>query len=994
MSTLIENNKFIENFKKAVKKGGHDEDIKANEVIEAVAEYAASSMAGERFINYFFADHGWKHSERLSTHAAFMIGQLKEECSSEFDSLKWNNMLVLLWTAIALHDIGMNDISREIEEAEEYRGIGEIVIGQTGRNDHVKKSGEWIAKIIGYIESEDENKRDGTESEKQFLLKWENYWNDEQNIDKITALRIVKDIVLMHGENDNWLKPDKIGALERDIISYDIDKDDREIYTKIIRYNEAILCLCDLLDICPDRMVIFSNKALNSSYYSQMDEEKKQKTFEHWVSHKITSVSLDDYKKDGYFLLNMCLYAMDSKMYLNNMLEKLYPYLGAVEACIKWGNDERLIKLLEEFGYRGVKIHLCKQNINLWKEINKLAKELKLFGDESILKINESIGGTRNVFVNELICQWIEKNWLVDKPINFYHEFSSLYYLFQKGASLHLLYDKISGIDSSQSTVGYYVCPQSGSEIKYDINDMLLMAINAALEISNQRRDIEKFQITSKGSNTYSALYKGEDGNKNKAYIIICRNNYEDDLNKIIKTIEKRKDHSFVIFVLEQYEPMDNINCQEITYQLNKGSYEKIKPALNECAERHWKKESASKEETAQVKAISEGKDLGVGEYLNQLKMIYNGIQAIEEKIVSDLKQDQYSGLFIINLFEMISENSNEGKVVKKEDLRYFYEAFLSQNGRSTFHIVDFDAAIPTLLEGLCEENDEEIRLTEKYNGTFNNLIINSSKEVDVCIKRSLFQMMIFFWLYNYRKVNFKSLCYREYLTYLSPEQLCDYILNPNISLRERINISFETSEIIAEELKLRYSDEILKKFIEQFLSDLLKDKNSLSEYEDMICFQSIYRIFRGIIEPNMIDRVKYIINILQNVNTNVGYLGFIESVCSSNLSGNTDFENLLNNYLRQFLEEIFTKSDKNIQYMAYDILYNYGNDLKKNYFSAEWDNICAYLHGKTKMSEENKGETYFQWEKMRENFMYILKETAPSIRKRNMYENKAEKEK
>lgn len=986
---------FVNKYIEAVKKGGHSEDIKAKEVIVAVAEYAKEVMVGERVINYFFADHGWEHSTRLSMYAAFLIGNLKEECLKEFDSTKWNNMLVLLWSAIALHDIGMNDITKEIERAEkEAKEIGEIIIEQTGRNDHVKKSGEWIAKIIECVEK-DENERTATKAEKDFLLKWENYWYEEQNIDKVTALRIVKDIVLMHGENENWLKSDKIGALERDIISNDIDDDDREIYKRIIGYNEALLCLSDLLDICPDRMIIFSNDALNSRYYTQMDETKKRKTFEHWASHRITSVSLDDYEKNGYFVLNMHKYAIDSKMYLNNMLENLYPYLGAVEACIKWGNDERLIKLLEEFGYQGIKIHLRRQNISLWGEINKFANDLKLFGDELILKINKPIDGTSNVFVNELVCQWIKKNWIVNESIGFYHEFSSLYDLFQEGASLHLLYDNRSGIDSSKSSVGYYVCPQSGSEIKYDINDMLLMAINAALEISNQRSNIEKFEILSKGSNTYSALYKGEDSNKNKAYIIICRNNYEDDLNKIIKTVGKRKDGSFVIFVLEQYESMNNTNCQRITYQLNKDSFDKIKVVLNEYAESHWKKGSASNEETDQVRVLSESKELGVGKYVNQLKMIYNGIQAIEEKIVSDLRQDQYSGLFIINLFEMISENSNEGKTVKKADLRYFYEAFLSQNQNKTLRMVDFDSATPMLLEELCEENDEEIRLSEKYNGTFNNLIIHSSKEVDVCIKRSLFQMMIFFWLYNYRKVNFKSLCYREYLTYLSPEQLCDYILNPNITIRERINISFETSEIIAEELKLRYSDEVLKKFIEQFLSDLLKDKNSLLDYEDMICFQSVYRIFRGIIEPSMIDRVEYVINILQNVDAYIGYLGFIESVCSANLTENTDFEKSLNKYLGLFLKKIFDAPDENIRYMAYDILYNYENDYKKEYFRDDWDNICAFLHGKTETSRWNdEEETYFQWSKMRETFMYILKETSPAIRKRNMYENKSEKEK
>lgn len=983
---MSEMNKFVENFEEAFEKSGQSIDEKAKEVIEAVAEYGKRAMAGEAVVNYFFADHGWEHSCRLSKYATFIIKRLKEDCVKKFDKVTWNNMLVLLWTSIALHDIGMNDISKEKKE------IGEIIKEQAGRIEHVKKSGEWISRLIEYIEGKCE--MDVENDVNDFVKKWEIYWHDDQRIDTITALRIVKDIVLMHGENENWLMPVKIGALERNIIFSDIDESDRDIYTRMIRYDEAILCLSDLLDICPERMFIFSNRDLNK-YYDELDETKKQITFEHWVSHNITTVDNKDYDKEGYFKLNMHLYSMDTDMYLKNTLYNTYPHLGAVEMCLKWGNKKQLLDILKDFGYKGIKQCFCKQKVNTWKKINDMAKKLNLFKKMQISNINSELGGTSNIFVNELVCRWIEKNWYVEKDISFYHEFRSIFHLFQKGACLHLLYDKNSSQVLS-GPVGYYVSLQGEEETGRDVNDILLIAIGTFFEICNQRNDIEKIEIISKGSDKFSSLYKGIGAGKRTAYIIIIKNYFEDNLNKIVETIKNKNDSSFVIFVSMEHSLNHIINkdCQEIEYRVNNDKFGKIKPLLNEYALSHWaNKDEANDREKEQVEELLAVKQTGVGKYLKHLKVIYNGIQAIGETIITELENNQYSSLFILNLFEMMSENSNEGKAVKREELSYFYEEFYAQNRSKILKIKDFESAIHILLE-LCEENGGKIKLSEKYSDSFDNLIINSSKEVSHSTKRNLFQMMIFFWLYNYRKVNFKSLCYREYLTYLSPEQLCIYILNTNIALTERINISFETSEIIADELKRNYSDETLRKFTEQYLFELLKDRDTLLENEDIICFQSIYRIFRGILEPDMEESVKFVINVIKNVDSDVGYLGFIEGVCSANLVESKEFNNFLNESLEELLKEIFRRSEQSIQYMVYDILYNYGKDeLRNKYFKSNWENICASLHGKAELKRENVGEVYSDWGKVRMKFMYILKETSASVRKRNMFNNGAEKE-
>ncbi len=974
---------FIENFNTAIKiKDSVNESelkSKAMNVINAVNDYGKTVMAGQSLVNYFFADHGWAHSERLSHYALFMMKHLKKEHIEQFNNEIWSNMLILLWTAIALHDIGMNDIAENEEE------LIEVIIQQVGRIEHVRKSGEWISRIADHIEEKSKENEDIG----KFINAWEDYWNEEQLVDSVTALRMVKDIVLMHGENENWLVEGKIGALDRNIFM-DIDESLKDNYIKIISFNEAILCLIDLLDICPERMNIFSNEGLNK-YFERLDQSKKRITFEHWVSHNITIVNCNDYDKDGYIRLDMRMYSMDSKMYLNNPLYNIYPYLGAVEACLKWGNDERLKNILnEDFGYKGIKLGFYRQDVRVWNKINNKAKEFKIFKTDHIFKINNQLGGISNVFVTDLISKWIEKKWHIEKSINYYHEFRSIFDLIKSGASLHLLYDKQTRKIDARST-GFFVDLSDKSEMMYDINDALLAAINIFYEICSSRNGIKEIQIITKGDDKFSSLYNGTNADRDTAFIIIVRNYFEDDLNKIIETVQRKNDGSFVIFSGMEHRLIFNLksDCQYIEFILNKEEFNKIKVILNEYALKHWaNKEKANTKEIKQFEELLKNRQFGIGRFVKQLKIIYNGIQAINEKIVTDLASDRYSSLFILDLFEMMSKNKKGKREINKEDLKYFYNEFCAQNRSRIYQMDDFETAIYTL-RSLCEEYDGDIVLIEKYSDSFDNLIISSSREMKYDIKKNLFQMMIFFWLYNYRKVNFKSVCYREYLTYLSPEQLCGYIYNTNIALTERINIAFETSEIIVDDLRLNINNEVLRIFVNEYIGQLLIDKNQLIENEDIICFQSIYRVFRGILVPDMEECIDFIINIIKTANSPVGFLGFIEGVCSANLNENEKISNMVNCYLEQVLDEIFKSSDHSIKYMAYDILYNYEkNNLREKYKIESWENICASLHFKDELKKENENSIYFAWKRMREKFIYIINETSKSIRKRNIFKN------
>lgn len=976
---MPETNAFVQEFEDLVK----NKDEKAIKVINAIADYCKNEMAAQNVVNLFFADHGWEHSIRLSHYASFMVGQLKDENKSLFSDIEWNNMLVLLWTAIALHDIGMNDIAK-YKEAD----LIEIIKEQVGRIDHVSKSGEWIARII-----DDINHNKINDDISKFVRAWMNYWDDQQTMDSITALRMVKDIVLMHGEEKNWLVEDKIGALDRNVFS-DIDEKDKDIYRTIISYNEALLCLSDLLDICKERMMIFSNDEINR-IFNQLDANKRRLTFEHWVSHNITSVNKDDYEKDGYFKLEMYRYSVDSKMYLNNILYSMYPELGAVEACLKWGNDERLKGILQNFGYNGIKISFRRQNATVWRTIHAKADKFKIYDNVHILKVNSQLEGTTNSFINDLISRWIQKNWSVEEESDFYRNFKSIYEMFSKGVSLHILYDKkVEKIN--KDSIGFFVEVQDVAGINYGINyginDILLSAINMFFEVCKDRENIHNVQIVAKGDGIFSSLYSGTNNDKETGYIIIIRNYLEDDLNRIIETIKKKDDSSFAIFICTAGQVNSGLrqNCQNVQYIINKDKFDKIKLFLKDYALKEWTdKDEISEKEEGQAEELLSETQIGLGEFIKRLEIIYNGMHTISESVISDLKKNKYGGLFVLNLFEMMSKEVDRRREIENKELEFFYNEFYIQNRSKIYQMSDYKEA-KELLSSLCEENDGKIRLQTKYSSSFENLIVSSSREMDCGVKQNLFQMMIFFWLYNYRMVNFKSVCYREYLTYLSPKQLCSYILNPNIDLVERINICFETSEILVDELKQKAGDDTLREFINQYIIELLNDRMCLLENEDIICFQSIYRIFRGILAPNMEDNICWIIDIIRKSKSHVGYLGFIEGVCSANLDEDRQLEKIVKTPLEKMLREIFAGSELHIQYMTYDILFNYKKDgLRKEFICDDWEKICGLLHGKGKLEEKDKNSVYIEWEKMRLMFMNILKETSESIRKRNMFDTK-----
>lgn len=1008
---------FVENFKKAinvfedcredetVKEKTKEElkaelkaELEAEKVITAVKSYAENKMRAENVINLFFADHGWKHSERLSKYALFMMEHLKKECREELQKKEWDNMMVLLWTSLALHDIGMNDITKNDEE------LTELIVKQAGRIDHVGKSGEWISRIIDHIDEKKEM-RDKTSIE-PFVEAWNGYWSGEHQLDPTTALRIVKDIVLMHGESENWLAPEKMGSLDRDVFE-DIDENLGHTYKKVIKYSEAVLCLSDLLDICPERMNIFANEDLNK-YFEQMDESKKRLTFEHWASHKIAHVSMERYEEDGLLILEMCRYSMDSKMYLNNVLYSRYSSLGTIKDCLRWGNDERLKKILVDFGYNGIGLRLSNQSIRTWKEIHEKAIEFHIFKRKQILDINSKLNGISNVFINEIMHDWIDRSWQVEEKIFNEYDFRNIFYLMKEGAALHLLFNK-GKEDINKKSKGFYIKLLGDGKVAYDINDFILSAMNAVFEISNSPESIRKIAVITKGSATYSTLLYGGNSDSETAYIVIVENSYEDDFNKIIRTLSQKKDHSFVIFVPVSSKGVPDIGkiCQKIEYSLDENRYESIMASLNEYAIKHWAgKEKANSKEKTQVKELCKEKQIGIGEFLRQLKFIYNGIQATEEKIAAELERDKYSSFFILNLFEMMSEEKCEKSEEEEEDknpknreierdkLEYFYCEFRSQNRSEIYKMEDFDTAIKTLLS-LCEETDGKIILLQDKVDSFKKLIIHSSREMPCEINRDLFQMMIFFWLYNCRKVNFKSLCYRAYLTYLSPEQLCNYIFNKNIVLEERINISFETSEIIVGELKNSDDNDKIKIFMERYISSLLDSRNALTNDEDMISFQAIYRIFRGILAPDMEDVIDYTLDIIMKKKSLVGYLGYIEAICSAKIPKKEKINKKLNAHLENMLEEIFRSSASNIQYMAYDVLYNYKKkELQKKYFNSSWENICASLHNNAELEEGYDENVYKKWDRMRQKFINILDKTSPSIRKRNKIENVEEEEK
>ncbi|MBI4855328.1 MAG: hypothetical protein HY818_01075 [Acetobacterium woodii] len=968
----MDNNEFVIEYINTTKKFNIQNEEQSIALIQRVSEYAMSKLAQTGTINCFFADHGWPHSCRLAVIAGKLLSNIDENEKKKYCQRAWNEIILLIWTAIALHDIGMTKVDADYER----KDLECLIKEQSGRVNHVEKSGEWIDKLIEDIDQ-------GDEETKKFTSEWNNYWQND--IDETSALRMVKDIVLMHGEDKNWLVTEKIGALDRNILD-DLEESIAEKYKTLLCYAEGILCLSDLLDICPERMLILSNESLKY-LFDGMEDEKKMLTYEHWVSHNIAKIDYSDLKDERYLNINVINYNLNKTLYLKNILLNKYSQFGALKDCLNWGNNEYLLKALEPFGYKGIRIKLARADRKKWNLIEEKGKSYSIYSNDFVGTINKKLLEKDNIFiVNSVLAQWVKQRCMIDKSMPDYKEVSSVYHLLQEGACIYLMYKRTDDNIPINGSKAFYVSLESGNS--YDKSDVLLAALNSVYEISNNNtKSIYEVSITYKGSKIFSDLITGKDSdNKVMIYIIIIESCWEDDLDKIIETVNKKNNGSIVIFANQTsgFDTFKNENLVELIYNLDYKIFNKLKSDLNAYAVERWKGGyNLRDKDEKRIEELHVDETLGIGAYLMQLKTICNGIEVIIDEINADLENDLYSSLFIVNLFEMLSDNKRK---LKKEELRNFYNEFCLQNKNIFLKFTEFEDAFVTLMK-LCDINDDKIFLLEEYQDSFDKLIIESSNEMknikeDDNIKRKLFQMMIFFWLYNYHKVNFKSICFKEYLPMLSSEQLCGFILNENIQVNERINIAFESSEIIVGQLKSNKENSSFIRFMKSYMSDLTKDKNVLKSNEDFICFQAVYRIFRGILDPEMKDVTTLAINIASA--TFVGTIGFLEGVCSSNLKG--DYFGELLKKLSPLLDNIFQNADNTIKYMAYDILYKYKiKELSLKYYQREWEIICEVLHNDSSLKIYEVNETiYNEWKKVRAVFVMILGNTSPQIRKRN----------
>ena len=964
---------FEETFEDVCEFFGMGANEKAKNVISAVTEYAMGIFQSSQFINVFFADHGWTHSVRMSGIAAIMMKQLKKEYVEPIKAYQ-GDMLVLLWVSIALHDIGMTKIDEETN-------LNDFIKSRPTRNEHVIKSGNLIEEMIKFLSSKESEIQD--EGGKTFLSKWDSYW-ETRPIKSIVALRLVKDAVLMHGQDEDWLCDNKIGSIEKHIFRISIlDEAERTAYKSILKYIEAVLCLADLLDIGKGRMQVFANPALNKNY-GNLDDEEKKITFHHWVSHKITDVNYEDYQNTGVIQLKMHMYQMDSNMYLNAPLMERYQHLGAVKSCLEWGNKEALCNILKDFGYEKIEYSLCDANTGGWRDIDEKYKQFNLCTDDKLLEINSIIGGTSNAFVNELVHQWIASTWEFDIDYISFHEQNSVVQLLNKGMSLHLLYDKVKK-ENIEKYAGYYVGLIDKSVRKYQREDLLLVGLNVFYEAACDRGCIAKVKIVEKGSDSFSKLYNGNIEN-GTAYIVIIKNQYEDNLSCIIENIENKEYNSFVIFVTMENNLGDvpGGNCQKIIYDLDENECNEFREKFIDYLISTWKDApSLNEREKQTIEEYKANKEIGIGELLKQIKVIHNGIAVIQEEIYEELEGGVYESFFIVNLFEMMSTIHKESREVCKEELHDVYNDFCKQTAGERFRISNWDRALKVLLK-LCDEEDKIIRLKSKYNDTFQQLIVetnNPSKHKD---EKELFQMVSFFWLYNYSKVNYKSICYRRYLTYLSPKRLCEYILKSNRKLLiEKINIAFETSEIIADELK--NNNPAIDCFAKKFFEELLRNRHVLKGWADYIAFQCTYRLFRGILGPGMNDKMTEFVDLIRKNESDVGYLGVIESICSASEDIDYSFKEYTNGILQELLAHIFKDSEQSIQYMAYDILYKYTKmEPGEKYYKETWQEICDALHSEEGSYSNLSDNDFKAWLKMREKFLFVITKTSSNIRKRN----------
>lgn len=551
-------NEFLKIFENVAKRHGiaEGDHSKAKDAVKDIYNFAKPTLKHANAFMPFFADHGATHVHNL----AKKLSEIPAEMLNDGHILKDIDALVILFSAIILHDIGMGVLLDVENKEHEWCHIEELWKEQGMRYAHDHKSLMHIEQHL--------MKPFDTE---YFLGNWKTYWNNSSKNKKLFpedhgkyALITTTRVCQAHGDpGSTWLDSEQLkrySIKDRSLFDnerafgdyfteYEIilgsnieEGTNRSRYLDILIGCSALISLLDLTDISSDRFDVPSMAA--DSYTMPEKRDKKGQLFYHWSGNKLTSTKFEDKRV-------ICLIAPPTVRSKCKLLQ-FYTGFGPGSTLVEWGNKKALIDGLKIGGieYRGVEAKPATDSPTKWSEVLPCATAR--FSFFSLLELAVLNKPDNEMLIHKLWLTCLYKPLLsdikrIDKAIGHGGLFNAILTLL---ADHNLFIDK-TYISTKPHLDRKIVIISQDSSSPPDVNEhlfpleLLLSAIKVATEIANtslsSNRSL-KLRFTMKSDGLFKDLTDKDEisNHKDEVILVYLGNNFQ--LHECKKMVDVSKE--------------------------------------------------------------------------------------------------------------------------------------------------------------------------------------------------------------------------------------------------------------------------------------------------------------------------------------------------------------------------------------------------------------------------------------------------------------------
>src|ERR1051326_2382927 len=317
--------------------------------LDELTTRAFAVMHQADIITPYYASHGPKHVARLAGVLNSILKKFQELDiqSEQMRQIVNADFLLLLHSALLLHDIGMSLILKEDQPRLE-KGFHELWANRWVRKEHDKRS-------LRFIEEELISKATESSAWDAFWEEWADFTSPGGKF----AFFIVARICQSHADDiHQWVMSD---ALRRYKLTYtsrvkngpnEVDFVDDWPLRRTqgvlpwVEAGSALLCLCDLCEIGPHRFPTF-DEALLKQLAPETNSERFY-AFMHWFGHQCAWVDFQEVSgtAGGTHLIQPVCWIKEwpDQDHLRTLL---FTHVGPVADLLLWGSHPQLLNCYE-----------------------------------------------------------------------------------------------------------------------------------------------------------------------------------------------------------------------------------------------------------------------------------------------------------------------------------------------------------------------------------------------------------------------------------------------------------------------------------------------------------------------------------------------------------------------------------------------------------------------------------------------------------------------